>query len=535
MRGEGKADEPVTQDTSVAELRCRAVCDCGSVDSFVVSGVLMKPAAVIVCWICVTVTAVFLRFDDLGSRPFHADEATGARIAAKRMESGGAQFDPRHYHGPLLADLAIPVCRMRGEFGWQGMTKGTLRMVPALAGVLLVLVPVFWRRRCGDVPMLAAGAFLATAPLLVYYSRMFIHESLLVLCGLLAVVSFAKKPRRGIPGFLIGLMFAAKESFVISLAAWAGAGVLTAWENRRSPGLAAWREYRVPVGVSLLAALVTALAIYTDGFRHPQGAIDAVRTFFVYETVNGHEKPFGYYFQLLVMPVKSGGVWWFGLPLVILALTALVFAFRSGPEGMKCRFLAYAAAGHLFIYSVIAYKTPWLACLPWAHVCLLAGFAFVGFSSRRPWLKVLLVSLTAACLLSQFLQSRRATGRLSSDDRNPYAYVPTLRDAEAMEAWLEKLLASSPGGVVGEVAVIGSDYWPLPWYLRAFGKTGYWKEPPPGLESVPLVLALPESAEAVLRALGESHVCVPRGLRAGVPVQLFVRNDVWRQWMETDE
>ena len=498
----------------------------------------MKLAAVIVCWVCVTVAAVFLRFDGLDERPFHADEATGARITAKRMESGGMQFDPRHYHGPLLADLAIPLCWLRGESDWQGMRKDTLRMVPAIAGVLLVWLPLFWRRRCGDVPMLAAAAFLATAPLLVYYSRMFIHESLLVLCGVAAVVSFTKKPRWGIPGILIGLMFAAKESFAISLIAWVGAGVLIAWENRRSPAFAAWRDFRAPVLVSLIAAAVTAFGIYTDGFRHPQGAIDAVRTFFVYETVDGHDKGFAYYIELLAVPVKSGGVWWFGTPLVVLAIIAFCSTFRSGPDGLKCRvlirFLAYAAVGHFLVYSLIAYKTPWLACLPWAHVCLLAGFALAGFSSRRLWVKAALVSLTIVCLCSQFLQSRHATGRLASDDRNPYAYVPTRRDVEAMEAWLEKLRASSAAGSLDEVGVIGSDYWPLPWYLRSFEKSGYWNEPPPDLERMPLVIAMPESAEAVMRVLGDSHVSVPRGLRAGVPVQLFVRNDVWKRWMEAE-
>ena len=353
-----------------------------------------------------------------------------------------------------------------------------------------------------------------------------------------AVVSFTKKPRWGIPGILIGLMFAAKESFAISLIAWAGAGVLIAWENRKSPGLAAWRDFRAPVVVSLLAAALTAFGIYTDGFRHPQGAIDAVRTFFVYETVEGHDKGFAYYLELLMVPAKSGGVWWFGTPVAVLAIIAFASTFRSGPDGPKCRvlirFLGYAAVGHFLIYSLIAYKTPWLACLPWAHVCLLAGFAFAGFSSRRWWMKAALVSLAVVCLCSQFLQSRHATGRLSSDDRNPYAYVPTRRDVEAMESWLEKLRSTSPAGMLDEVGVIGSDYWPLPWYLRAFEKSGYWSEPPPDLERMPLVIAMPESAEAVIRVLGETHVSVPRGLRAGVPVQLFVRNDVWKRWMETE-
>jgi predicted membrane-bound mannosyltransferase len=84
------------------------------------------------------------------------------------------------------------------------------------------------------------------------------------------------------------------------------------------------------------------------------------------------------------------------------------------------------------------------------------------------------------------------------------------------------------------VAVIGRDYWPLPWYLRAFEKTGYWNEVPPDLGKMPLVFAIPETEDAVTRALGETHVAVPRGLRAGVPVHLFVRTDVWKLWMNAE-
>jgi uncharacterized protein (TIGR03663 family) len=502
----------------------------------------MKHSAIIVLWISVIVTGAFLRFDDLAKRPFHADEATGSRITARRMESGNSQFDPKHYHGPLLGDLAIPLCKLRGETGWREMRKSTLRLVPAIAGTLLLFLPLLWRRRCGDGPMLLAAALLASSPLLVYYSRMFIHESLLVLFGMLALVSLTRKSRWGIPGFLIGLMFATKESFAISMIAWTGAGVLIALENWKSfdreKSLAAWREYRVPVAVSLLAAAVTAFGFYTGGFRHPQGAIDAVRTFFVYETVEGHDKSFGYYFQLLAVPKKSAGVWWFETPVLILALIACASTFRRDPEAAKSRFtirfIAYAAVGHFLIYSLIAYKTPWLACLPWAHVCLLAGFAVAGFSGHRLPLKTALAVLAAACLVTQFQLTRRATGRFASDDRNPYAYVPTRGDIEKLESWLEQLRKVSPNDSLEPVGVVGGDYWPLPWYLRSFEQIGYWQDPPEVLEKLPLVFAMPDSAEAVMIALEKSHVALPRGLRAGVPVQVLVRNDIWKLWMETD-
>jgi uncharacterized protein (TIGR03663 family) len=500
----------------------------------------MQRSILIICWMLVIATGAFLRFDDLSSRPFHADEATGARITANRMEAKGGTFDPKHYHGPLLGDLAIPLCLARGETEWREMRKSTLRTLPALAGVFLLVTPLLWRRRCGDGAALLAGALLATSPLLVYYSRMFIHETLLVGFGMLTLAALIHRPVAGLTGLLMALMFATKESFAISILAWTGAGLLLAFENRRlldkRTVIAGWREYRKPIFISLAVAAAVSGFIYTHGLRHPQGAVDAIRTYFVYETVEGHDKPFAYYINLFAIPAKSGGVWWFGTPVCILALIAYLSTFRKGEEGMvgrrTIRFIAYAAAGHVLIYSMIAYKTPWLACLPWAHVCVLAGFAVTGFAKRSITMKIALGGLITVCLVSQFQQTKRAIGRYASDDRNPFAYVPTRRDAEALETWLERMQATLPAEALEPVAVVGVDYWPLPWYLRSFERIGYWKTATAEIADLPLVFAMPESTADVVELLGETHVPLPRGLRTGVPVHLFVRNDIWKQWME---
>lgn len=501
----------------------------------------MKHAVVIICWISVIVTGIFLRFDDLAKRPFHADEATGARLTAKRMESRGGRFDPKHFHGPLLGDLAIPLCRIRGENHWPEMTKTTLRTLPAIIGCLLIALPLLWRRRFGDVPMLAAAAFIASSPLLVYYSRMFIHESLLVLFGMLVLVSLSSKPRYGIIlGILIGLMFATKESFAISIIAWTGAGIWIALENRcfidRETLSRTWRDYRFPAAIAIFTATITAAYFYTDGFRHPQGAIDAVRTFFIYETVGGHDKSLGYYAQLLVMPKKCAGTWWYETPILVLALIAYASTWlvRAEPQPHRwlIRFVAYSALAHFVIYSLIGYKTPWLACLPWAHVCLLAGLAFLDFTKREIPMKVILILIALAGLFTQFKQARLACGRYASDARNPYAYVPTQRDVESLETWLLKLRKAAPNGMLEPIAVVGSDYWPLPWYLRSFEKIGFWPDPPQNLQSMPLVICLPASSDSVMTSLEDTHMIVPRGLRPDVPVLVCVRNDIWKIWME---
>ncbi len=507
-------------------------------DSFIVSRGRMQRAITILCWLLVIATGAFLRFDDLSSRPFHADEATGARITAKRMEKEGGTFDPKHYHGPLLADLAMPICRMQGETGWRDMSKGSLRTGTAVAGCLLLLVPLFWRRRLGDAPVLLAAALMATSPLLIYYSRMFIHEMWLVLFGMMTLVLLTKRPVAGLTGLMMALMFATKESFAISIIAWAAAGALLALENRklltRENWISGWQEHRKAIGISFAVAALVSLLFYTHGLRHPQGAVDAIRTYFVYETVEGHDKPFWYYLHLFAVPFKSGGVWWFGTPVVMLALAAYAFTFLpSGSQGKKTiRFIAYASVFHVLIYSLIAYKTPWLACLPWAHVCVLAGCALWNVSKRPVVIRILISAIALAALFTQLQQSRRAIGRYASDERNPFAYVPTRRDAEALETWLGQLRANAGSDKLEPIAVVGSDYWPLPWYLRQFDQIGYWQSPAPEIIKLPLVFTLPETTAGVAELLKDSHMPLPRGLRTGVPLHVFVRNDVWKQWME---
>lgn len=417
-------------------------------------------------------------------------------------------------------------------------------MVPAVMGTLLLLVPLLGRRRFGDVAMLSAGAFLATSPLLVYYSRMFIHESLLACFGMAVPFLIWSGRQRIAAGVLLGLMFATKETFAISVLAWSGAGLLLAWEKREMIGKAAladaWRKHAAGSAAALALAALVSFWFYTGGFRNLQGAVDAVRTFFVYETVEGHDKPFGYYAELLAKPRKSGGMWWFETPMLLIALIGYVCSFRrgvfAGPERDMVRFLGHSAAGHFLIYSLFAYKTPWLACLPWAHVAVVAGFGVAaGFRGSRRWLtgSALLIA-AAAALFSQTKQSRAACGRYASDDRNPYAYVPTRMDVERLESWLLGLKDAAAPVVLEPVAVVGTDYWPLPWYLRSFSSIGYWPAPTAEMAGMPLVLAMPEVTEELMVALEASHTSVPRGLRSGVPLQVFVRNDVWKLWMEGD-
>ncbi len=490
----------------------------------------MRTPLLIACWLAVAVLGTFLRFDDLSGRPFHADEATGARITAHRMASTGYVFDPVHYHGPSLSAIGGVGARLQGIRTWSGLEKSTLRALPAIAGSLLVLVPLLGRRRFGDAAMLIAATALSTSPLLVYYSRMYIHEILLALFGALALFQLASAKRWWPAGIWIGMMFATKETFAISMLAWTAAGAVLyglGLIRRQVPApQELWKHHGRQAGLAVGLALLTSLAFYTNGFTHWQGAVDSVRTYFVYEPVEGHDKPWHYYLQLLLAPRELAAAWWFETTVALPALAALTGSLcaRSMSPATRAaiQFLALAALLHLLIYSVIAYKTPWLMVLPWVHVCLLAGFV-VTIPLPHRFAKVGVAAALVACFASQFLQSRRATGRFASDERNPYAYVPTSEDIESLPAWFSSLDEALPERSVEPIGVVGDDYWPLPWYLRHYDQVGYWTSPPESLERLPLVLATAD----LTTVLASTHIPVPRGLRTDSPLIVWVRTDFW--------
>lgn len=478
----------------------------------------MRTPLLIACWIGILILGGFLRFDDLSRRPFHADEATGARITAHRLESNHYVFDPLHYHGPTLSGLGTISARLHGMPTWSSLEKEALRTVPAVAGCLLLLTPLLGRRRFGDLPMLLAALALASSPLLVYYSRMYIHEMLLALFGALALFQLASARRWWLAGLWVGLMFATKETFAISIMAWSLSGAALygfALIKKSAPRpLDLLKSHGRQALIAAALALAVSLAFYTNGFTYWQGAIDSVRTYFEYEVVEGHDKPWFHYLP------------YFASPLLLLALAAVTGAVFSKsmprPSRFAIGFLALSGLVHLIIYSIIAYKTPWLMVLPWVHLCLLAGFvAALPLRSTGPRIALGLAVVLTISL--DYVRSREATGRFASDDRNPYAYVPTSEDIETLGPWLSSLDAALPERSVEPIGVIGTDYWPLPWYLRHYDKVGYWTEPPESLERLPLVFATADLTDT----LTGTHIPIPRGLRTDTPVMVWVRTDFW--------
>jgi predicted membrane-bound mannosyltransferase len=120
---------------------------------------------------------LFLRFGRLDARPMHHDEANQAVKFGALLETGQYHYDFRDHHGPTLYYLTLPAAWLRGQHTLASLDEQTLRGVTATFGVVtILLLPLMTRASAGR--RAAAALLLALSPAMVFYSRMFIQESL---------------------------------------------------------------------------------------------------------------------------------------------------------------------------------------------------------------------------------------------------------------------------------------------------------------------------------------------------------------------
>jgi len=308
----------------------------------------------------VALLALWLRTHDLAARPLHADEANQAVKTGELLESGRYAFDPRDHHGPTLYYAALPIAWLRGQRTLAALDETTVRLVPALAGTLAVVLLGLLAAPLGRFPSLAAAAFLALSPPAVYYARYFVQETLLLAFTLGACLCVqrwwsGRRVRWALAaGVAVGLMQATKASAPLFLFAAALACAIALRRPRRAialvapdpasavqpaPRPAARLARHFALGIAM--AVFVAALFYSSFGTHPAGLRDAIATYFQaaqrLEGATGHEKPWSYYACLLTW-WPAGGLVFQQLAFVATALAGLALAL------LPSRALRFSAA-----------------------------------------------------------------------------------------------------------------------------------------------------------------------------------------------
>ncbi len=455
----------------------------------------------------VLLIALGLRCLDLGLRPMHADEANQAVKLGQMLAGGTYVFDPQDHHGPTLYYFGLIPAWLRGQTTLAALTETTVRLTPAMAGVLAVGLLWLLVRSWGRWPALLAALLLAVSPAAVYYSRYFIQETMLVTFTLGALVCGQRWWRTGRMGWAIaagvclGLMLATKASALVYATV---ALVALAASGRK--GNISWRAAAWAGG----AALLMVALFYSSFGRNLAGLREVVHSLELMAVkvtagVSGHEKPWWYYGSLFVWQ-RTGGYIWDQTLLLLLALIGGIVALRQ--SGLP-RFVAAYTAVLAILLSVTPYKTPWLV------VSIIPGLSALAALALTRWRRPVALTLSGIVLLGLLWQMRQAVFLRPADERNPLAYVHPSPDMKKVPA----LAAAAPAG---PVKIISAEYWPLPWYLRSRPETGYWTEAPVDCDGA-LVFVEMAQADTVRTRLKGKYREGFLGLRPGVMLVVFER------------
>jgi len=495
--------------------------------------------------------AFLLRWPYLNHRPMHNDEAVNAVKFGQLWNHKGYKYDPNEHHGPSLFYTSLALERLTAAPDLDRFTDARLRFVTVSFGLALLLLLPLVLDGLGRNGVIWTAIFTATSPALVFYSRYFIHEMLLVFFTFLTLVGAWRYWRSRKIGWVLlagaglGLMAATKETFVITLAAAALAiGLNQVWNrvlDASGPPVKATPLNTWHLVAALATSVAIALLLFSSFFTNPSGPIDSIRTYlpWVHRAAgeSPHIHPWYFYLRRLLFFQVGTGPLWTEATILFLTIIGAIAGFRSrrlaGANASFVRFLTLYTFLLTAFYSLLAYKTPWCLLSFWHGAILLAGIgaAVLIRTARNSSWRSGVIALLAVGAAHLAWQSWRANVTYATDTRNPYVYSQTSPDVFRLVSQLESLASADLRGHDLTIKVMApeEDYWPLPWYLRRFERAGWWDH----LPEDPFAPVMVVSAK-LHAALDEKKTHLMVGyfqLRPQVFLELYVQLDLWQEWL----
>ncbi|MHC4666264.1 MAG: flippase activity-associated protein Agl23, partial [Planctomycetota bacterium] len=449
---------------------------------------------------------------------------------------------------------------LSGAHNYKEVSEFTLRIVPVLFGVLLVLLLLLLTDGLGGPAACLAAVFTAVSPAFVFYSRYYIQETLLICFTFGAIASGYRYTRNKslwwalLAGVFLGLCHATKETCIIAFGSMVLAFFLTLLMQRLQRGSTTLnlKELVRPhhIVATMVAALIVSALFYSSFLTNPAGVLDSFRSYTAYfdraSQNRLHIHPWYYYLKMLFYSRYAGGPFWSEAIILVLALIGFAVAFArkaiAAVDSGLLRFIAFYTLIMTALYSVIPYKTPWCLLGFLNGMILLAGVGAVAVVKLVPNIlpRLIVICLLVAGSLHLTWQAYIGSYRFFADTRNPYVYAHPVTDVITIAQRVEQIAQVHSDGRRMHVHVIcpGNDYWPLPWYLRSFDNVGWWSSVDDDVPAAPVIIASPSAESALMRKLyelpppGQRNLYVPlfdssMQLRPRVELHGYVTKDLW--------
>ncbi len=179
-------------------------------------------------------------------------------------------------------------------------------------------------------------------------------------------------------------------------------------------------------------------------------------------------------------------------------------------------------------YSIIPYKTPWLALSFFLPMCLIAGYGINEILSSKFLASRLTGGLTlilAAALLTY--QAYDLNFVRYDDEEMGYVYAHTKRGMLDLVKQIEHYAEKSSKGKDATIEIVSPDYWPLTWYVNDYPHANFYGSLVDANTAEMIVAKKNDQDTQVVEKYSAHYKFVGvYPLRPGVDLMLLVRRDL---------
>jgi uncharacterized protein (TIGR03663 family) len=404
-------------------------------------------------------------------------------------------------------------------------------------------------RTAGLVALIAGVVLVVSSLVAVYKPQTFRGALLFIILGAIVVVQSLWKydGKRSIYLLLAaisaGMLFASKETALVSVIVLGIALTTTAVyfrfrqdltggskkKRRAVGGDERWLPTAIEklggishIGIAVLVSFAVFVFInvlfYSSFFTNTKGVADSLQTFMIWAKTGKQEH---------VHPIYQHAYWLILMeaPVVMLGLIGAFLAVMFA----KNRFALFAAQwafGLLAAYSIVPYKTPWLALNFIVPLAVIGGYGVNELYSwgreKEQWFVYLMV---VGLLAISAYQTIRLNFYHYDDEKFVYVYGHTYREFLPMVDEINRIAQQTGLREEIGIAVLSPDYWPLPWYLNDYKRIGYFGKVAP-TNSELIIINTTQEIDLASTIQGRYRRVNSYPLRPGVMLVLYARNDL---------
>ncbi len=295
--------------------------------------------------------------------------------------------------------------------------------------------------------------------------------------------------------------------------------VALTWANFRS-GLGDSTDYLLILGAVLLVFIYVGILFFSSFFTYHEGIAKAFEAYAFWTKTGSkdHTQNGTWAYLRWGMKIES--------PIFILSAVGTVIALAKARHRFAI-FAGFWAFGLFAAYTMIPYKTPWLALSFLLPMCIIAGYGINElFASRDIVVKILggLLIIFAAGTLGY--QTYDLNFVRYDDDSMPYVYAHTKRGFLDLIKQIEYYADKSGKGKDASIEIVSPDYWSMPWYMRDYPKAifhGQFAD----VSTSEMIVASAAQKDQLNERYGAHYKYVGTyPLRPGVELYLLVRRDL---------